>query len=59
MPEYPAPVGGVTDEKRKISPGSKPCAGLFTVTVAEVLTVSKVQPVRAVSNGVISKKAPS
>ena len=42
-----------------MSPGSKPCAALFTVTVAEVLTVSKVHPVKAVPKGVISKKAPS
>ena len=36
------------------SPGCKVCAALFTVTVAEVLTVLKVQLVRAVPKGVIS-----
>ena len=51
---YPAPDGGVTDEKINISPGSRPCAGLFTVTVAEVFTVSKVTEVKGVPKGVIS-----
>ena len=57
--EYPAPDGGVTELNKKISPGSKACAALLTVTVAEVFTVSKVQLVKAVPKGVISKKAPS
>ena len=55
----PDPLTVVPAEERNMSPGSKPCAGLFTVTVVEVLTVSKVQLVRAVPKGVISKKAPS
>ena len=51
---YPAHVGGVTDVKVNKSPASNPCAGLLTVTVASLFTVSNVQPVKAVSNGVIS-----
>ena len=36
------------------SPANRPWVVLFTVTVAEVSVVSNVQPVSAVSKGVIS-----
>jgi hypothetical protein len=51
---YPAPTGGVTEVNVNKSPGCNVCAALFTVTVAEVFTVSNVQPVIAVPKGVIS-----
>jgi hypothetical protein len=48
------PPGKVTEVNVKYSPANKPCDALFTVTVEEFCVEVKVQPVIAVSNGVMS-----
>ena len=48
------PPGKVTLLNKNKSPSTKPCAALFTVTVADPLDEVKVQEVRAVSRGLIS-----